>query len=92
MALRVDFPCQDSVSNMIVHSTKVCLDERLVFLHRRTDPAAPGWKVISISRVVPRKEGHPIFRGVMLHNSLRISDTAAPRRSGRVWPASQPFG
>ena len=34
------------------HSTKVCLDERLVFLHRRTDPVALGWKAISISDFV----------------------------------------
>src|SRR2546421_9157470 len=54
------------------HSTKVCLDERLVFLHRTTDPVAPGWKMISISYFVPRMEGHPIFRGVVLHHSLRM--------------------
>jgi hypothetical protein len=56
------------------HSTKVCLDERLalVFLHRRADPVAAGWGVISISHSVPRTEGHPIFRGAVLHHSLRM--------------------
>lgn len=53
---------------------KGCVDERLglVFLHRRADPVAPGWEVISIGHSVPRKEGHPIFRGAVLHHSLRM--------------------